>query len=251
MSLAGRLLNVFAAPSEVFDDVKSAAPSIGNWLVPLLLAAVVGTMSVIIMFSQPAMLRQIHEQQVKAMEDNVSSGKMSRAQADQAEAMLEKFNGPTFMMITGSIGAVISSVLRIFWWTFILWLLALIFLKTKLDFMKLLEAAGLATMITVLATIVTMLLTVILGKVSTPSLALLVKDFDPKNGVHLALAAVNPFSFWQVWLMAVALARISGARVARTLTLTTVYWIVVQLFLIGLVLITSAVFSGVKSLSNH
>ena len=39
MSLAARLLNVFATPGDVFDDVKVAPASTANWLVPALLLA--------------------------------------------------------------------------------------------------------------------------------------------------------------------------------------------------------------------
>ena len=42
ISLAARLLNVFAIPGEVFAGVRASRISIGNWLVPTLLLVVVG-----------------------------------------------------------------------------------------------------------------------------------------------------------------------------------------------------------------
>ena len=246
MSLAGRLLNVFAAPGEVFDEIKTAPYRVTNWLTPALLAAVIGSLSVVIMFSQPAIIQQIREQQTKVFEDQVSAGKMTRAQADQTEAMVEKFSGPTIMMISGSVGAVCSSFIRVFWWALVLWLLGLIFLKTKLDYLKAVEVAGLATMITILGTIVTLLLTVILGKITTPSLALLLDHFDSKNGLHLALAAVNLFALWQVGVMATGLARLSGARFSKALGLTTGCWVAIQLFFILIAVLTNAIFTAAK-----
>jgi hypothetical protein len=246
MSLAGRLLNVFAAPGEVFAEIKMAPTSVANWLVPALLATVIGSLSVVIVFSQPAIVQQIREQQMKVFEDQVSAGKMTRAQADQTEAMVEKFSGPTIMMISGSVGAVCSSFMRVFWWALVLWLLGLIFLKTKLDYLKTVEAAGLATMITILGTIVALLLTVILGKMTTPSLALLLDHFDSKNGLHLALAAVNLFALWQVGVMATGLARLSGARFSKALGLTTGYWVAIQLFFILIAVLTNAIFAAAK-----
>ncbi len=245
-ALAGRLLNVFATPGEVFDEIKAAPPSTANWLAPALISAIVGTLSVIIMFSQPAIIQQMHEQQAKVFEDQVSAGKMTRTQADQAEAMSEKFSGPAILMISGSFGAVFSSFVRVFWWALVLWLLGWIFLKTKLDYLKVAEAAGLATMITVLGTIVTLLLTVILGKMTTPSLALLVDHFDPKNGLHLALAAVNLFALWQVGVMAAGLARLSGARFSKALGLTAGYWLAIQLFFILIAVLFNALFTMAK-----
>jgi len=40
-SLAGRLLNVFAAPGDVFDGLKTANSSVANWLVPILIVMLV------------------------------------------------------------------------------------------------------------------------------------------------------------------------------------------------------------------
>jgi hypothetical protein len=246
MSLAGRLLNVFAAPREVFDEIRATPYRTANWLMPALLAAVIGSLSVVIMFSQPAIIQQIREQQTKIFEDQVSAGKMTRVQADQVEAATEKFGGPTLMKISGSIGAVVVSFVRVFWWALVLWLLGLIFLKTKLDYLKIVEMAGLATMITILGTIVTLLLTVILGKMTTPSLALLLDHFDSKNGLHLALAAVNLFALWQVGVMAAGLARLSGARFSKALGLTTGYWVAIQLFFILIAVLTNAIFTAAK-----
>ena len=41
-SLASRLLNVFAAPGDVFEEIRTGTPSTANWLVPLLLACLLG-----------------------------------------------------------------------------------------------------------------------------------------------------------------------------------------------------------------
>jgi len=244
--LSGKLLNIFAAPGEVFEEIKATPPHVANWLVPVLISAIIGVLSTIIIFSQPAIIQQIREQQFKVYEDQVSAGKMTRAQADQIEAMSEKFSGPAIMMVSGSVGAVFTSFVRVFWWALVLWLLGLIFLKTKFDYLKTVEAAGLATMITVLGSIVTLLLTVILGKMSTPSLALFVDHFDPRNGLHVALAAVNLFALWQVGVMAAVLAQLSGTRFSKALGLTTGYWVAIQLFFIMLAVVINAIFTVAK-----
>ena len=232
MSLPARLMNVFAIPGDVFEEAKNSAPSVANWLMPALLFAIVGTISAIIVFSQPAIIQQIHEQQARTMDDQVKAGKMTQAQADQAMAVTEKITGPTMMKIIGSIGAVFAGFMRVFWWGFILWLLGLLFLKTKFSYLKAVEAAGLATMISILGSIVTLLLTVNFGKPSEPNLALVVGKSDPGNKAHLLLGAANVFSFWLVGVMAAGLARLSGARFAKAFLLVMGYWLALQFFLI-------------------
>lgn len=216
MSLAARLMNVFAAPGEVFDDVKASARSTGNWLVPVLLACVVGAAAVVVVTSQPAIQQQIREQQERAMEKQVAAGKVTREQADQQLEIMQKFLTPAMMSIAGSLWAVVISFISLFGWSLVLWLAGLWFLKTRFKYMKAVEVVGLATMIGVLGTIVKLLLQVNLSNpASSPSLALAVKEFDPKNMLHLMLAALNAFDIWTVIVMSVGLSRLAGSPFAR------------------------------------
>ena len=232
-SVWSRLLNVFAAPGEVFEEVKNSKPSTANWLVPALIYVVVGVVSAIVIFSQPAIVQQIHDQQEKVMDQQVKAGKLTQAQADQAMAAIDKFAGPTMMIIFGCMGALFGSFIHIFWWAFILWLMGQWFLKIKFPFIQAVEIAGLTTMILVLGTAVSVLLTVILGKIGmTPSLALLVSNFDLKNKTHLLLAAVNVFSFWQVGVAACGLSRVTGVPFTKALLLVGLYWLAFTLFFI-------------------
>ena len=234
MSLLARLLNVFAIPGDTFEDVKSSAPRVSNWLAPSLILAVVGVLSALIIFSQPAIIEKFDELMEKRMNEQVQAGKYTQAQADSAQKLMGKIMTPTNLKIFGSIGAVFSGFVRIFWWALVLWVSAIWFLKVKIPFEKAAEVAGLAIMISVLGMIVTMLLTVNFGKLgSTPSLALAVSDFDSQNKGHLLLAAVNVFSFWQIAVFACGLGRLTSVPFARALFPVLLYWLVSTLFLIG------------------
>ncbi len=228
-----RLINVFVAPGEVFEEVKQSAPRVSNWLVPVLIYVVVGVISSFVIFSQPAIIQQIHDQQAKAMDQQVKNGKMTQAQADQATAAMDKFTGPSMMKIFGSVGAAVGSFIHLLWWGFLLWLLGRWFMGMKTPFLKNIEIAGLTTMILALGMIVSILLTVITGKLGmTPSLALLVSNFDMKNKAHLLLAAVNVFSFWQIGVLACGLSRLTGATFAKAVLVIAAYWAAYTLFFI-------------------
>jgi hypothetical protein len=234
-SLGSRLLNVFAAPGEVFAEVKNSPPRTSNWLVPALIYVVVGVISSFVIFSQPAIIQQIRDQQAKVMDQQVKAGKLTQAQADQAMTVIEKFAGPAMMIVFGSVGAVAGSFIHIFWWALVLWLMGQLFLKIKFPFLKAVEIAGLSTMILILGMAVGVLLTVIMGKIGmTPSLALLVSNFDMKNKTHLLLAAVNVFNFWHVGVAACGLARVTGAPFSKALLLVGLYWLAFALFFIAI-----------------
>ena len=233
MSLPARLLNVFAVPGEVFTELKSARALTSNWLVPVLCFAVVGALSALIIFSQPAVIQQIHEQQAKAMDQLVKAGKMTQAQADQALAMVEKFTGPGLMKVYGSVGSVVASFLHVVWWGFVLWLLSRWFFGVKIAYPKALEVAGLAMMIAVLGVIVGMLLTVNFERLgATPSLALIVNDFDATRKSHLFMGAANIFYFWQVGVTAVGFSKLTGAPFLKSTWLILTYWLLQESFFI-------------------
>ena len=219
-SLIARLLNVFAVPGEVFDEIKASAHSPANWLVPAIVGCAVGVISVFIVLSQPAIEQQIREKQQQAMDKQfdkmVQAGKLTRDQADRQKEMAEKFMGPTMMKLSGAVAAAIWSFARVFLWGLVLWLLGLWLLRVRFSYLKALEIAGLAGMIGALGTIVKLLLQVNLSNLtSSPSLAIVVKDFDPKNPWHMVLAGLNVFDFWQVAAMALGLSRLARVPFAR------------------------------------
>jgi len=232
MSLAARLLNVFAIPGEVLDAVKGSRASVGNWLVPMVLAAVVGTISAIVLLSQPAIQRQMREQQTKLLTRQVEAGKMTRAQADQTVALVQKFTLPITVIAT-----VMVSVVRVLWWGFVLWLVGQLFLKVRLRYGKMLEVAGLSTMISVLGAIVTLLLTVKLAHGSAPlGLPLVISDFDATRKSTVVAGAVTVFSIWLVGVMSVGLARFAGVPFLRAAWLVFAFWVLQESFcsLLGL-----------------
>ena len=233
-SFAGKLLNVFAAPGEVFDEIKATPPSVVNWLGPVLIYAVVGVISVCIMFAQPAIQQAVHDQQVKAMDKQVQQGKMTQAQEDQALQILDKFMGPRMLSVIGSAGMVIYSFVSLFGWALVLWLLGRWLLKARIDYLKVLEVAGLSSIIVVLGIVIGTLLAVILGRLyATPSLALLVTNFDPANRVHLLLGAANVIYFWHTGVLAIGLAKLSGGSMARAFAVVFGFWVLIELLLVA------------------
>lgn len=227
MSLGARLLNVFAIPGDVFEEINTSPVKTGNWLVPALIAAIIGALTAIIIFSQPAILQKVREQQAQALDKQVKAGALTRAKADQLLVTMDKILTPTLIKVVGSVGATIGGFVRLFWLGLVLWLLGRWFLKAQFGYMKAVEIAGLASMISVLGMVVTMLLVINFGKLtSTPSLALAVSDFDTSNKKHLLLAAMNVFDFWMLGVLAAGLARLARVPFARAAFLMLGYWVI-------------------------
>jgi hypothetical protein len=234
MSLPTRLLNVFAAPADVFDQLKTAAPSTANWLAPALLLIAVSWLGTWLIFSQETFKRQISEYSEKAVEKQIALAHMSPAQADQARAMGEKM--AAISSTVGPIaGALYIAFAMPFLWGLILWLVGAKILKGGFPYLKAVEAVGLANTVAVLGAVVQTLLILALGNVfASPSLALLVKDFDPQVPVHSLMAAVNIFTFWILLVRAIGLSRLTGISIGKAAIWVFGIWVAYTGFFAGL-----------------
>jgi Yip1 domain len=230
-TLAARLLNVFAMPGVVFEEVKNAPRSVLNWVIPALFLAGVGVLSAVVLFSQPGFQQQIREQQAKMLARQVQAGKMTQAEADRTKVLADKISRPVVVQVVGSLGAVVGGFLQVFCWGVVLWLLGRWFLKAPLDFEKALEVAGLGTMIAVLGGVVTLVLTVSFGQQgATTPLGLVVKDLEALRKSPVFLGAANVFAFWLIGVMSAGLAKLAGVPWVRAAFLVLAYWLAKQAF---------------------
>lgn len=236
MSLAARLLNVFAIPSEVFAGVVAGRRCTWNWLVPVLLSAVVAVFSALVIVSQPAIQRQMREltdRQAKTLDQQVQKGQVKRADADRALAVTRAVIQPATLKVLGGMVAAGIGVTRVFWWAFVLWLLSRLFLKVRLGYFKTLEVTGLGLMISVLGRLVMLLLMVNLPRLfATTNLTLAVSDFDPSRKSPLLLGAANVFAIWMMGVLSVGLAKLANVPFLRAAWFVFAAWVVQESFFI-------------------
>lgn len=210
MSMLSRLFNVFAAPGELFDALARAPFSVANWLVPAALVALVGVICQALVFSQPALVQQIRAAQDQAIQAKVDAGEMKPADAEKAKEIMGGL-GMTIARIAGSVAMVIVAVVGPLWWGFLAWLVCRWALRAPLPYMRGVEVAGLASMVGSVGLLVGTFLAMGMGQLyAGPHGGLLVKEFDLLNRGHLALAALNPFSLWNLAVVALGAARVCG-----------------------------------------
>ena len=242
MSLAARLLNVFAVPGEVFAEVKASRICIGNWLVPMLLSALTAVLYAGVVVSQPTVQRlldDLTDRQAKMLDQQVKAGKVNQAEADRALMVFRAGATPDTLKVLASPVAVVIGVARVFWWGLILWLLGRWFLKVRFGYFKALEVAGLGLMIGVLGTVVVVLLMVNLPSLfATSNLASAVSDFQASPKSLLLLGVLSVFALWLMAVLSVGLAKLAGVPFPRAAWFVFTAWLVQQscLILLGGVL---------------
>ena len=228
MPLGARLMNIFTGPGEVFEDVLKGPPSTANWLVPVILSCVVGMVSSFVIFSQDAIAQQMREKQEQVLEKRLE--KMPKEKREEMRVMLEKWSNPDSMKVFGVVGAVARSFGGLYVVAAVLWLVGTRAFKGAFSYMQAVEVCGLAAMIGLLAAIVTMLLMVVMGTtLATPGPVLLIHEPDMANPAHLLLSAFNVLTLWYIGVLAIGLAKLSRASVAKAAAWLFGIWAVVTI----------------------
>jgi hypothetical protein len=88
------------------------------------------------------------------------------------------------------------------------------------------EVAALSSLIGALGGVIAMFLSLGTGNLfAGPHLGMLVKDFDITNKGHLALGAVNLFGLWQLAVLALGIAKLSGRAFGPVAIALFVLWL--------------------------
>ncbi len=210
-ALSSKLMDVFIAPGEVFDDVKASPPKPVTWIVPLAISIVLSIVFALVVYSQPAIIQRMTDMQSQKYQEMVKQGKMTQQQVDQAQSITQKFMGPTFFKIVGVFGALFGNTAKLFIVALVLWLLGKFAFHAAIDFKQTLEVSGLSLMISALGTLVALLLVSIKGNLMVnlgPSL--FIDNLDPTNKMHMILGALNLFTIWQIAVLSIGLGKLSG-----------------------------------------
>lgn len=232
-SLTDRLAGVITSPSEVFEEIGNARVRVSNWLVPLILVCIVTAVYMCIAMSQPPVLRDAHEQGHRALQEKVAAGKVTQEQADQYEAMQEKFMTPTVTKIFWSIFAVLLSLTMFFVMVTAIWLALKWFTSGRLGYMKMAEIYGLALVIYVPQDILRIWL--VLWKqnlLATASPTLFLANPSTTNRMDNFLSIFDIVDFWWLAVLALGLSKVASISYRTAAFVTFGAWFAFRMVLI-------------------
>jgi len=235
-----RLLNVFAVPGHVFDEVRVSRHSAGNWILPTLLCCVALAVSGYVALSVPSVWKVVAErqaefrrQQAAALEESVAAGKITPAEAEETLETLDKVTQPAVLKAFAAAGGFFWGGARVFWWALVLWFLARKFLRRPIAYAKTLEVAGLGSMIALLSTVVMLVFTVNVGEsFGASGFSLSVTDIGSEGQQMLASIVLNVVNFWIIGILGIGLARLTEVPWFRATFLVLAYWLLTDLLLL-------------------
>jgi hypothetical protein len=219
-SLVAKLIDMFASPSEVFDEVVAAPPRFVNWLVPTVLVALASLF----------LLRASSNEAVsvtptpQAVEAQLTASDSAAVLAGPISVDAQRLS------VLATCGGAFAGT---FWSAFLLWFIGRAFLRTRFSYLKTVEVVALAGSVVALGTIVTALLIGISGDpAARPALSFFVRRLPSTDHVRLILDTFNFFHLWTITVLAIGLSRLSGVTLKESAFWVFGYWFVVRLALI-------------------
>jgi hypothetical protein len=234
MSFAEKMAGIFASPGEVYENVRLTPKTSSNWVVPLILFIIIVLACQYLMLSNPSLGHQFTAGQRDAIDAMVREGRITQEQADRQMEMMSP--GSPIMMIGILVSTPIMTFLILFLFAFVYWLVGKFAMKATEPYMKVVEVVGLAFYIAAVGKIVATALAFLMDSVhASPSLALLISEFDVKNKLHLALSQINIFTIWNLIVTGIGLSSIFMRDLPKVLVLVFALWVLLTgvLILLG------------------
>jgi hypothetical protein len=232
MSFGEKVVNIFTAPGELFENVRLTGKTTSNWLLPMLLFIVVSVLLNQLIFTNPSLVEQMSTLMHKSIDEAVAKGSMTATQAEQAE----QFMKPDSMMfrIQSIVGILLISPIALFLLSLVYWLLGKWGMSASAPYMKVVEVTGLTFLISILESIVTTLLQYGMDSLfAGPHLALFVANYDLQNKLHMALTKVNLFTIWDLTVVSIGLSKLFQRHLPKVLVLVFALWIIWSVFTVA------------------
>jgi hypothetical protein len=232
MSFTEKLVNVFASPGELFENVRLTPSSPSNWVIPLVIMIVVAIGMQQIIMSNPSLVEQtkalIAKATTESLDKAVQEGKITPEQAEQQRERAESFTNPssTFAIAMRIGGTVIALPAMLFVIGLVYWLLGKTAMHASSPYMKVIEVVGLTLLISSVESIVTTAMAIGLDSIHAgPNLAVFVQNYAPGNKLHAALSKVNVFTIWSLIVTGIGLSKLFLRDLPKVLVLVFALWI--------------------------
>jgi len=209
LTFLDKAAGVFYEPSRVFASFRTSPVKVADWLVPVLLLAILIGISTYVRFSSPDLRFQMAQQQEQRFDKMVAQGKMTAEQAEQAKERME--NGSSTFMSIGIFGAVVATLIIFFAAAGVWVLVGKIILKGNVDYSQMMGVAGLSSWISIVGVILSIVITVLLSRLDG-GLHLGMFTQMSSDKTYSLLRSVDLFTIWNLSATSIGIGALSGRK---------------------------------------
>ncbi|MCZ7557299.1 MAG: YckD family protein [Bacteroidia bacterium] len=227
LSLTDKFIGVITEPADTFAIIRAAGPKTSDWIVPLLVMAIILGISMFVRFSNPETAAQMQQQQEMAIQKRVDAGQMTQEQADQTIEQMEQFGGMT--KIFAPIGAVLGYVAIFFLLCLFYWLIVRFIMKGDTNYSFILSVVGLSAFISAIDQIISILLMVVTGNAMANLSPALFVDSQAAGKTFYLLMVLAPISLWAQYVIGIGFAKTANISTAKGVIASFIVWLLFAL----------------------
>ncbi len=230
LSFMDKAAGIVYEPSKVFESFKTSGVKPADWLVPVLLLAILVGVSTYVRFSSPDLRFQMAQQQEQRFDKMVSQGKMTADQAEQAKERME--SGSSSFMAIGIFGAVVATFIIFFLAAGIWLLIGKIILKGNVNYSQMMGVAGLSSWIMIVGTIAAIVITIFLSRLDGGLHLGMFVQMNTSDKTYSLLRSADLFTIWNLAATSIGIGALSGKKGVLPTTWVFGIWIVLMLIAI-------------------
>jgi hypothetical protein len=227
LSVTDKFIGIITEPSATYENVRAAGARTSDWIVPVLITAIVIGIGMLLRFSNPAFMATIIEQQTKGLAERVESGQMTQEQADQAAQQMESMSG--FVKIGGTLSASIGFIIVFFVICLLYWLAVRFGVKGDATYVLILSAAGLSTYISCLDQLLSLLLSFVTDKPFANLSPALFVDGDVTSMSTRFLMMLSPVAIWSYYVLGIGFEKVANISRMKGMIVAFSIWILFSL----------------------
>lgn len=231
LSFIDAVSGTFTSPGYTFGTIE-ATPKRNYWLISIIICVILGLISSFIFLNDTELVDKVIDKQkqkmYKSMDERVKSGQMSKEDANIAIEQAEKFMDPKglFFQITAYGGSVITPFITMLIYSLI-GLIIIKILKGSFLYFNLLNVISLAMIISAAGDLINVFVSVMLGDLSSVSLALAFRSVEMPDYINIALTSLNAFKIWSVAVMSIGIAKTGKVK---TMPVMIIIFIIIILY---------------------
>lgn len=231
MSFTEKMVNIFASPGELYENVRDTGPTRSNWVIPAIILVIASVLMTQLMLSNASLVDQLDRTMRQAMEKSLEGRNLPPEQMERAQQQIDQAYeytkpGSTWFMVLSTVGPLVWTFITLFGLGLAYWLVGKSAMGASAPYMKVVEVVGLTFFIGTLEVIVTTLLMYAMDSIhASPGVGLFVKDFDVTNKLHLAMSKVNIFTLWTLVITSIGLSKLFRRDLPKVLVLVFALWI--------------------------
>ncbi len=229
MTFIDKAAGVFYEPSRVFESIKSTGAKFADWFVPVLILAILGSLSGYVAYSNPDLRYQTMQIMEQSLNKRVTEGKMTAEQAQQAKAAMEG-GGSSFLPILTVMGAFFG-IFVVFFVVSGVWLVVAKFaLKGSITYAQSMGVVGLSNWIAALGLLIGIVLSITMSKLNAGLNLGLFTQAGTLSKSHILLSKLDLFTIWGLVLISIGLGKLADKKTAEVAMWVFGLWIVWGLF---------------------